>query len=145
MKAIFRAESVVKRYGQVTALDGVGIEVAAGELFGLLGPNGAGKSTLVRIGCGLAVADAGRVLVGDLPAGSRAARGRFGYLAEVFRFPGWLTAREVMAAHQRLAASGGGAGERDRLLGLLGLGPVSDRRVDAMSKGCSSGWGSPRR
>jgi ABC-2 type transport system ATP-binding protein len=42
-----------KRYGSVTALGGVDLEVAEGELVGLLGPNGAGKSTLVKIACGL--------------------------------------------------------------------------------------------
>ena len=49
----FRAEGLEKRYGSVTALGGVDLEVGEGELVGLLGPNGAGKSTLVKIACGL--------------------------------------------------------------------------------------------
>jgi ABC-2 type transport system ATP-binding protein len=68
-------------------------------------------------------------------AGSRAARAELGYLAELFRFPGWYTADEVLALHQRLARSEGGAEERRRLLELVALTEASDRRVDGMSKG----------
>ncbi|MEJ7791462.1 MAG: ABC transporter ATP-binding protein [Gaiellaceae bacterium] len=91
---------------------GIDLELADGELFGLLGPNGAGKSTLVKIGCGLVRPSAGRALVCGTPAGSLAARGATGYLAELFRFPGWCTADEVLSLHQRLARSHGGEAER---------------------------------
>jgi ABC-2 type transport system ATP-binding protein len=124
-----------KRYGSVEALKGVDLEVGEGELVGLLGPNGAGKSTLVKIAVGLVRATAGRAEVAGARAGSRAARAHLGYLAELFRFPGWYTADEVLALHQRLAGSGGGAGERRRLLELVALSDAADRRVDGMSKG----------
>ena len=52
-------QDVVKRYGSLTALNGVSLEVKAGEFFGLLGPNGAGKSTLMSLVCGLRPPDAG--------------------------------------------------------------------------------------
>ena len=52
-------QDVVKRYGTLTALNGVSLEVKAGEFFGLLGPNGAGKSTLMSLVCGLRPPDAG--------------------------------------------------------------------------------------
>ena len=58
-----------------------------------------------------------------------------GYLAELFRFPGWYTAEEVLELHQRLAGSHGGAAERTRLLELVALTDARDRRVDGMSKG----------
>jgi ABC-2 type transport system ATP-binding protein len=124
-----------KRYGNVTALRGVDLTVQGGELFGLLGPNGAGKSTLVKIACGLVRASGGTARVQGQPAGSRAARGTLGYLAELFRFPGWCTASEVLHLHQRLAGSTGGERERDELLELVGLRDAATRRVDAMSKG----------
>ena len=76
-----------KRYGSVTALAGVDLEVGEGELVGLLGPNGAGKSTLVKIACGLVRASGGTAQVLDARAGSLEARRRIGYLAELFRFP----------------------------------------------------------
>ncbi len=124
-----------KRYGASTALGGVDLSVAAGELVGLLGPNGAGKSTLVKSACGLVRPSAGEVSVCGHAAGSPAARGVLGYLAELFRFPGWCSADEVLALHQRLAGSEGGGTERGELLALVGLDDVADRRVEKMSKG----------
>ena len=124
-----------KRYGSVEALRGVDLEVAEGELVGLLGPNGAGKSTLVKILVGLVRASDGSAEVGGAPAGSGAARAALGYLAELFRFPGWYTADEVLQLHQRLAGSTGGEAERKRLLELVVLDEAADRRVGGMSKG----------
>ncbi|HEX8205689.1 MAG TPA: ABC transporter ATP-binding protein [Solirubrobacteraceae bacterium] len=125
-----------KRYGSgVVALADVDLEVGDGELVGLLGPNGAGKSTLVKICCGLVRASGGTATVAGAPAGSAAARAAIGYLAELFRFPGWATADEVLSLHQRLARSGGGARERGELLELVGLTDARSRQVETMSKG----------
>jgi ABC-2 type transport system ATP-binding protein len=133
--AALAAEGVVKRYGGALALGGVSLTVRPGELFGLLGPNGAGKSTLVKIACGLVRASEGRVAICGEPAGSRAANARLGYLAELFRFPEWLRAREVLELHQELAGSGGAAAEAERLLALVGLADAAERRVAELSKG----------
>jgi ABC-2 type transport system ATP-binding protein len=132
---------LAKRYGSVRALKGVDLEVGEGELVGLLGPNGAGKSTLVKIAVGLVRASAGTAEIAGARAGSRAARASLGYLAELFRFPGWYTANEVLELHQRLAGSKGGADERRRLLELVALSDAADRRVDGMSKGMAQRLG----
>jgi len=124
-----------KRYGRIDALRGVDLEVADGELVGLLGPNGAGKSTLVKIACGLVRASGGEAEICGARAGTPAAQAALGYLAELFRFPGWLRAREVLTLHQRLTGSDGGAHERAELLELVGLADAADRPVEAMSKG----------
>jgi ABC-2 type transport system ATP-binding protein len=124
-----------KRYGRTQALDGVELEVGDGELFGLLGPNGAGKSTLVKIACGLVRPTRGSVEICGAPAGSPPARRSLGYLAELFRFPGWASADEVLELHQRLAGSSGGETERVELLALVGLPHARETRVEAMSKG----------
>jgi ABC-2 type transport system ATP-binding protein len=129
------ARGLEKRYGTTTALAGVDVEVGEGELVGLLGPNGAGKSTLVKIACGLVRPTRGEAEVCGARAGSLEARRQLGYLAELFRFPGWYSADELLELHQRLARSGGGASERAELLELVGLTDASTRRVEAMSKG----------
>jgi ABC-2 type transport system ATP-binding protein len=128
-------EALEKRYAATHALRGVDVTVAEGELVGLLGPNGAGKSTLVKIACGLVRPTAGRAEVLGFPAGSVEARRGLGYLPELFRYPGWATGDEVLALHQRLAGSGGGAAERAELLRLVGLADAGGRRVEEMSKG----------
>ena len=132
---VLAARSLEKRYRRVQALAGVDLEVAPGQLVGLLGPNGAGKSTLVKIACGLVRPTGGRVEVAGAPAGSVAARRALGYLAELFRFPSWMTADEVLGLHQRLTGSSGGDGERAELLELVGLPEARATRVAAMSKG----------
>jgi ABC-2 type transport system ATP-binding protein len=124
-----------KRYGPVTALGGVDLAVGEGELVGLLGPNGAGKSTLVKIACGLVRPSAGGATVCGARAGSAAAQRALGYLAELFRFPDWCTAEELLDLHQRLAGSAGGVRERRGLLESVGLAEAADRRVGTMSKG----------
>jgi len=134
--AALSVRGLTKTYkGGKEALRGVDLEVGEGRLVGLLGPNGAGKSTLTKIACGLVRPSGGEVSVGGAAAGSIEARRATGYLAELFRFPAWLTALELLALHQRLAGSAGGAGEREELLELVGLGDARTVRVEAMSKG----------
>ena len=135
MTPVLAAHGLEKRYRRVRALQGVDLEVGAGQLVGLLGPNGAGKSTLVKIACGLVRPTGGSVEIGGRPAGSLEARRSLGYLAELFRFPGWMSADEVLRLHQRLAGSSGGGGERGELLELVGLGHATRTRVAEMSKG----------
>jgi ABC-2 type transport system ATP-binding protein len=132
---VLSCESLEKRYGPTVALGGVDLEVERGELLGLLGPNGAGKSTLTKIACGLVPATGGRAEIEGAPAGSAPARAAIGYLAELFRFPDWLTADELIALHQDLAGSDGGAAERGELLELVGLEEARAVKVAAMSKG----------
>ena len=135
MPAALAVRGLAKRYGTVEALAGVDLEVEEGELVGLLGPNGAGKSTLTKIACGLVRPTSGSAKVAGAPAGSAEARRWIGYLAELFRFPGWADADEVLTLHQRLAGSRGGQRERTELLELVALTDARRRRVEQMSKG----------
>ncbi len=135
MAAVLAARALRKSYRGKEALVGVDLEVGAGELLGLLGPNGAGKSTLTKIACGLVRPSGGSVEVLGRPAGSPPARAAIGYLAELFRFPGWCSADELLQLHQRLSGSAGGASERAELLELVELSHAAGTRVETMSKG----------
>jgi ABC-2 type transport system ATP-binding protein len=133
--AALAVTGLTKRYGRTDALRGVDLSVGEGELVGLLGPNGAGKSTLVKIACGLVRQTSGTAEICGAPAGTPPARRALGYLAELFRFPGWASADELLVLHQQLAGSDGGAAERTELLELVGLAEARERRIETMSKG----------
>ncbi|MFB6104858.1 MAG: ABC transporter ATP-binding protein [Halobacteriaceae archaeon] len=94
-----QATDLTKRFGTVTALDGLSVTIDEGELFGLLGPNGAGKSTTINILTGQLVPDAGTasVLGIDPVAHPVAVREAVGILPEGARPPSFLTPREYMA------------------------------------------------
>ncbi len=63
MTTVLQTEGLTKRYGSLTAVDNLSLEVSEGEIFGFLGPNGAGKTTSISMMCGLLKPDAGRVLI----------------------------------------------------------------------------------
>lgn len=134
-----RLEGLRKRYGAITALDGLDLTVAPGTVFGFLGPNGAGKTTTLRILAGLARPTAGRAWVAGEPVGPESpARARLGYLPEEPRFYGWMTARECLARYAgglfglpRLEAESR-AGE---LLNRVGLAEAARRRIAGFSRG----------
>jgi len=99
-----RVEGVVKRFGATMALDGAGLEVPAGTVFGLLGPNGAGKTTLVRILATLLAPDAGRaeVLGHDVAREPAAARELIGLTGQFAAVDELLTGRENLEMFGRL-------------------------------------------
>lgn len=123
---------VRKRYGATIALNGVSLTVERGSVFGFLGPNGAGKSTLLKILTGLVRRSQGQVEVLGGRPGAREVQRRVGYLPELFRFPSWLTGRELLQFHGRLA---GARVDATALLDLVGIGPAGDRRIGEYSKG----------
>ena len=127
--------ALAKRYGHVGALNDLTVRVARGECFGFLGPNGAGKSTAVKLLLGLVRPSAGDGEVLGRPLGDRAARRRIGYLPELFRYPDWLSAREVLAFHARLAQCDGSPRALDAVLEEVDLHARAGDRVATYSKG----------
>jgi len=98
MTSAVSIEGLARRFGRVQALDGIDLEVGAGEFFGLLGPNGAGKTTLISILAGLVRADAGRVRVmgHDVVDDFRAARRALGVVPQELVFDPFFTVRETL-------------------------------------------------
>ena len=64
---VMQARGLIKRYGQVTALDGADFELRAGEILAVIGDNGAGKSSLIKALSGATVPDAGEILLDGQP------------------------------------------------------------------------------
>jgi ABC-2 type transport system ATP-binding protein len=132
-----QTDDLVKKYGRLTALAGLSMTVPRGEIFGFLGPNGAGKTTAVKLLLGLTRPTSGQAMVLGRPAGDRAARAHVGYLPELFRYQGWLTAREVLAYHCELAYLPRERRESEiaDALETVGLATRADDRVETFSKG----------
>jgi lipooligosaccharide transport system ATP-binding protein len=124
---------VVKRFGPITAVDGLDLDVPAGICLGLLGPNGAGKSTTMRLLTGQAIPDAGelRVLGHELPADSKAARAEMGVVPQLDNLDVDVTVEDNLAVYARLYRVPDVGAAVDRALDLARL---RDRRRDAVDE-----------
>lgn len=126
-----------KRKVAITALDGVSLTVAPGEIFGLLGPNGAGKTTFIKLLLEIVFPTAGSARVLGHAAGSISAKARLGYLPENHRYPAWLTGEQVLGY---FGALGGIAPDTlrtqiDRVLALTGMTEWRRVKIRKYSKG----------
>jgi ABC-2 type transport system ATP-binding protein len=139
VSAALEARALVKRFGAVTALDGLSFSVGGGELFGLVGPDGAGKTTAIRALAGLLVPDGGgaRVLGVDPQRGGPPLRERLGLMPQQFSLYRDLSVGENLRFFGRLyALSRAAFRERsERLLALTRLARFVDRRADQLSGG----------
>lgn len=123
-----------KRYGDVTAVDGIDLRIHPGEVFGLLGPNGAGKSTTVEILQGNRGRDAGevRVLGADPATATRAWRSRVGIVWQDESAPAELTVRETVRHFARYYPR---PRDPEEVVTLVGLAEKADSRIKALSGG----------
>ena len=130
-------QDLAKRYGHVTALAGLTMTVERGEVFGFLGPNGAGKTTSVKLLLGLTEPSAGQAWLLGAPAGDLATRRRIGYLPELFRYQGFLSAEEVLRFHCELARlpRSEWKAEIAAALATVGLADRAGDRCQTFSKG----------
>jgi ABC-2 type transport system ATP-binding protein len=111
--------------------------VPRGEVFGFLGPNGAGKTTSVKLLLGLIAPTSGEGWLLGQPIGDLNTRRRIGYLPELFRYQGWLSAREVLALHCELAPLKWSRWKSEiaTALDTVGLSDRASDRVGTFSKG----------
>jgi lipooligosaccharide transport system ATP-binding protein len=124
---------VVKRFGAVTAVDGIDLTVPHGICLGLLGPNGAGKSTTMRMLTGQAIADEGsiRVLDHDLPAQAKEARALMGVVPQLDNLDVDVSVQDNLAVFARLYRVKDVRAAVDRGLELARL---TERRAESVDK-----------
>ncbi|MFJ2734296.1 MULTISPECIES: ABC transporter ATP-binding protein [unclassified Streptomyces] len=123
-----------KRYGDVTAVDGMDLAIRKGEVLGLLGPNGAGKSTTVEIIQGHRSRDAGEVTVlgADPASATRAWRSRVGIVWQDESAPAELTVRETVRHFARYYPR---PRDPEEVIALVGLEAKAGSRIKALSGG----------
>jgi len=125
---------LTKRFGTLTVLDGVDLELTPGRVTAVLGPNGTGKTTLIKCVLGLVRPDGGRILVGGEPVTDDPGyRARIGYMPQIARFPENLTGAELLRMVRRLR--GDPPLLDDELAVRFALGPQLDRPLRTLSGG----------
>jgi len=132
------ARDLSRRFGAVTALDGLGFQVARGELYGLIGPDGAGKTTAIRALAGLIGLDGGEArILGLDPLRDGAVRERLGLMPQQYSLYRDLTVAENLTFFGRLSVLPRAVfRERsERLLAITRLAPFTGRRADQLSGG----------
>ena len=140
MSTVIGTRGLVKRYGRLRAVDGIDLDVRAGDVYGFLGANGSGKTTTVRVLLGLVLPTAGEVeLLGErMPRAGRRVLPRVGALVEGPAHHGHLSGRTNLSL---IDAAGPGGVRRTRrarieeVLGQVGLGGIDRRPVRAYSLG----------
>ena len=134
-----RAEGLVRRFGGVTAVDGVDLDIRRGEIYGFLGPNGAGKSTTVRVLCTLLSPTAGRAVVAgyDVATQPEKVRLRIGVALQEAALDPKQTGTQLLRLQGRLY--GLSRADLDRRLAELGqlidIGDALDRPIGTYSGG----------
>ena len=136
---MIEAEGLVRRYGRVTAADGVSFTARAGEVLGVLGPNGAGKTTVMRMLAGVLEPDAGSARIGgrDMGRDRRAAQALLGYLPEGAPLYPEMTAAEYLGFLARARGLAPAAAKRavEQAGVRAGLQGRMDQIIDTLSKG----------
>ena len=134
-----RLRGAVKRYGSITAVDGLDLDVPTGTCVGLLGPNGAGKSTTMRLLTAQAIADEGEIAVlgFQLPEQSKMARAQCGVVPQLDNLDTTLTVEQnlLVFAHLYRISRTERRGAIERALEMAQLGDRRDSRVDKLSGG----------
>jgi lipooligosaccharide transport system ATP-binding protein len=130
-----RLRGVVKRFGPITAVDGLDLDVPMGTCIGLLGPNGAGKSTTMKALTAQVIADEGEleVLGFRLPADSKQARAQMGVVPQLDNLDVSLTVEQNLLVFVHLYRVPA-AGRKDAIERTLAIANLTDRRHDKVDK-----------
>jgi ABC-2 type transport system ATP-binding protein len=134
---IIEARGLVKRYGSLTAVDGIDLTVLSGEIFGILGPNGAGKTTTLEMIEGLRPPDAGTIMVAgyDTRTQTEDVRRAIGVQLQTTALFDYLTATELIQLFANLYGVDASPERVDRLLGMVGLREKRNSAANQLSGG----------
>ncbi len=130
-------ENLKKNFGEISAVDGISLNVVKGEMFGLVGPDGAGKTTTIKILCGLLNPDEGeiRLLNRELTKNVSEIQKKIGYLSQKFSLYGDLTVDENIEFIAEIHNVKNFENRRDELLEFTRLKPFRNRLADKLSGG----------
>ena len=136
---IIKIEGLTKRYGSITAVDSLFLDIRRGEVFGLLGPNGAGKTTTTLMLLGLTEPTAGTAFIGgfDCTRNSLQVKKITGYLPDNVGFYPDMTGRQNLRFTGRLNGLDGEALEKriEEMLKKVGMWEAADRKAGTYSRG----------
>ncbi len=140
MTNVIEVDELTRRFGDLTAVDGVSFRVRRSSIFGLLGPNGSGKSTIIRMLCGVLAPTAGdaRVLGYDVRTDAETIKRRIGYMSQQFSLYADLSVRENLDFYGRIYGLDRQSlrERRDTVLELTSLGD----RLEQLAGTLSGGW-----
>jgi drug efflux transport system ATP-binding protein len=136
-ETVVQVDGLVRRFGDLAAVDGISFTVLRGEMFGLIGPDGAGKTTTLRVLLGLLAPHGGTVRTCGLEPLKESARiaAKIGYLSQRFTLYGDLSVDENISFFASIHGVKGWKARRDQLLDLLRMTPFRRRLADRLSGG----------
>jgi Cu-processing system ATP-binding protein len=122
-----------KRFGKLTVLDGLDLEIQSGGIFAILGPNGSGKTTLIKSILGMVIPNSGEIKINDQSVLNKwEYRNRINYLPQIANFPANLTVKELIAMVKNLRPK---ESKDSDLIELFSLEPFLDKKLGNLSGG----------
>lgn len=136
---VIQTNSLTKTYNGKGGISDVTLSVGEGIVYGFLGPNGSGKSTFVRTLLGLLQPTSGEGYILGEPIGTIKSREKVGYLPELFRYPDWLTGKQLLEAHAELCKIPVRQRKKriEEVVELVGMTGREKGRISGFSKGMS--------
>ncbi|WKA57034.1 ABC transporter ATP-binding protein [Planococcus shenhongbingii] len=136
---VIQTNSLTKTYDGKGGISDVTLSIGEGIVYGFLGPNGSGKSTFVRTLLGLLQPTSGEGFILGEPIGTTKSREQVGYLPELFRYPDWLTGKQLLDSHAELCKIPVRQRNKriEEVIELVGMTGKERGRISGFSKGMS--------
>lgn len=130
---MIQIKNLHKRFGKLTVLDGLDLEINSGGIFAILGPNGSGKTTLIKSVLGMVIPSSGEIKINDKSVLRKwNYRNQINYLPQIANFPSNLTVKELIAMVKNLRPK---ESHDKNLIDLFGLDPFLNKKLGNLSGG----------